>query len=318
MNITDTTTVTSGVVESYKRIAHMRGTPYLVHGLWGQLPQAKSLPGKHGRQAHFRMYDELTGGGIIPEGVTPQADTPQHTDVTSTVYDIGDHIIYSDVVDYSNADPLLVEFSEMLGERVYELLDSFIRDNISGGTSVYHANAVATRLLTADGPSTSDLDAVKTLLKTNKARFIKKMINATTGISTVPIRSCFMGICHTDKEDAFEALTGFIPVEKYAAQQNTHESEIGSYKHIRFVGTQNAKVFEEEGAAGIDVYSTLIFGSDAYGVLPVEGRSLQTIIKALGSSGVEDPYNQRGSIALKKTMTALIIKQNWIIRYEHA
>ena len=49
------------------------------------------------------------------------------------------------------------------------------------------------------------------------------------------------------------------------------------------------------GAKGRDVYATLIFGDNAYGVTEIAGGGLQHIVKQLGSAGTADPLNQRGT-----------------------
>ncbi len=52
----------------------------------------------------------------------------------------------------------------------------------------------------------------------------------------------------------------------------------------------------EGGAAGVDVYSTLILGDEAYGVTEVQGGGLKHIVKQLGSAGSGDPLDQRATV----------------------
>ncbi len=70
----------------------------------------------------------------------------------------------------------------------------------------------------------------------------------------------------------------------------------------------------EGGASNIAVFSTLIFGDDAYGTTEVEGGGLQVIVKPLGAG--EDPLNQRASVGWKALKTAEILIQPYIIRIE--
>lgn len=74
----------------------------------------------------------------------------------------------------------------------------------------------------------------------------------------------------------------------------------------------------EAGAAGRDVYSTLILGSDAYGVTELTGGGLENIIKQLGSAGTADPLNQRATSGWKATKTAEILVDNYMVRIETA
>ncbi len=70
------------------------------------------------------------------------------------------------------------------------------------------------------------------------------------------------------------------------------------------------------------VHSTLIYGQDAFGIVKLGGKgqpNIQTIIKPVGSSGSDDPENQRGSIAWKvKHFCAAILQDDFIVRLEHA
>ncbi|MBR7114302.1 MAG: N4-gp56 family major capsid protein [Firmicutes bacterium] len=72
------------------------------------------------------------------------------------------------------------------------------------------------------------------------------------------------------------------------------------------------------GAAGRDVYSTLILGADAYGVTEITGGGLQHIVKPLGSAGTADPLNQRGTAGWKLTKAAIRLVEQYMVRIESA
>ncbi len=74
----------------------------------------------------------------------------------------------------------------------------------------------------------------------------------------------------------------------------------------------------EAGKDGMDVYSTLFFGADAYGITEVEGGGLKTIIKQLGSAGSGDPLDQRATVGWKAVKTAAILSQPFMVRVETA
>ena len=73
------------------------------------------------------------------------------------------------------------------------------------------------------------------------------------------------------------------------------------------------------GASGADVYSTLIYGENAFGTIELggNGRNVQIIINAPGSSGALDPLAQRGTIAWKvKGFCTVILQDDFIVRIE--
>ena len=74
----------------------------------------------------------------------------------------------------------------------------------------------------------------------------------------------------------------------------------------------------EAGAEGRDVYSTLILGSDAYGVTEITGGGLQHIVKQLGSAGTADPLDQRATCGWKATKVAERLVEQYMIRVETA
>ncbi len=72
----------------------------------------------------------------------------------------------------------------------------------------------------------------------------------------------------------------------------------------------------EGGAAGVDVYSTLILGDEAYGVTEVKGGGLRHIVKQLGSAGSGDPLDQRATVGWKATRTAELLVPQYVVRIE--
>jgi len=72
--------------------------------------------------------------------------------------------------------------------------------------------------------------------------------------------------------------------------------------------------------AGVTLHNSLIFGSDAYGVIDVAGSgTLQTIIKPRGSAGTADPLDQRSTVGAKVMgYTAKVLNPLWIINIHHA
>lgn len=74
------------------------------------------------------------------------------------------------------------------------------------------------------------------------------------------------------------------------------------------------------GAGDVDVYSTLIYGENAFGTIEFNGngKNVEVYVDAPGSSGALDPLHQRGSIAWKvKGFTTVILQDDFIVRLEH-
>jgi N4-gp56 family major capsid protein len=95
--------------------------------------------------------------------------------------------------------------------------------------------------------------------------------------------------------------------------------EIGELYGVRFWETDKAKVFPDVGAgATVDVYTTLVFGAQAFGVVKLDGHNLQTIYKPLGSAGTADPLNQQSTMGWKTTFGVKRLQEAFMLRYECA
>jgi N4-gp56 family major capsid protein len=326
MATTTLTQVPPGTQAFYDRNLLERAKPSEVHGRFGQ---KRPISKKSGNQIKFRRYSALAVATTpLTEGVTPAGSSLAVTDITATLAQYGDFITLSDVVDMVNQDPVITEATDVLGDQAGLTIDQIRRDVLVAGTNVAYANGVAARVNVNAKLATTDLDKAIRFLKNQNAKFMKEGIPPSDGVGTGAVRKAFIGVVHPDTEFDLESLVGFKPVSDYPAQMGVMEDEIGAYKNIRFVSSTSAKVFTGGGAAGttvyknnaanFDVYATLIFAADSYGVCPLSGEAMQTIVKPLGSAGAADPLNQRSSVGWKAMTTTKILNEAWLIRLEHA
>lgn len=323
MGTTTRTQIAVEVDAFYSRTLLERAIPLFVHTRWGQV---RDIPRNGGTNTiRFRRYGNLTAATTaLTEGVTPTGSALSVTNITATVGQYGDFVTISDRLDYESVDATLMEAAEVLGDQAADTLDTLCRDVIAAGTNVQYANGAGARasidstdLITAATGGAEIRMAIRTL-KGNNAKKLTTMINPTDGYSTSPVNSCFIGIIHPDTTYSLDAETAWTPVEKYSSQMGVMEGEVGKYKEVRFVETSNAKVFTGAGASSIDVYATLIFGRDAYGVTRISGEALKNIVKPLGSAGTADPLDQRATTGWKATFVAKILNDDFIVRIEHA
>lgn len=320
MAVTGYAQIPAGVAAFYDRNMLERSTPALVHDKYGQ---SRPIPKGNSKAIKFRKYNALAVATTpLTEGVTPAGKQLSITDVTATLSQYGDFVTVSDVVSMTVEDPVITEATDVLGEQAGETLDTVYRDILNAGTNVIYAGAIDTatidtRVEVASKPLAKDLDLVIKTLKGQNAKRFTEMIQGSAKTNTYPIRPAFMGITHTDKVSDLEGVTGYKDVSEYASQGQVDPNEAGAYKSIRFLETTNAKIFTGEGAASVDVYSTLVLGKNAYGVVGLRGqRNIETIVKPLGSG--DDPLNQRATVGWKAMATAKILNDAFMVRYESA
>jgi N4-gp56 family major capsid protein len=153
-----------------------------------------------------------------------------------------------------------------------------------------------------------------------------EMVAATTKVSTFPIRPAYIGITHVNVIFTMQEMPGWISVEEYASESKVMDGEVGAYKNTRWIQTTQAKAWLGGGGAAsgdvkstssnADVYSLLLFGKEAIATVPLEGMSLENIIKPLGSAGVADPLNQLSTSGWKHTGARKILNDNFMTRGE--
>ena len=219
----------------------------------------------------------------------------------------------SDLLELTAIDNNIVEASQLLGNQAGKTLDTVSREVLNAGTNVQYADGqVKSRAaLTKDHKLT--VTAVK-----KAVRFLKKQ-------NAKKINGYYYAIIHPDCSYDLREDDRFIDAVKYKNPERIYQGEIGEIEGVRFIETTEAKIWAKAGAedAGndnqkIDVYSTLIFGANAYGTTTVEGNGLETIIKQLGSSGSADPLNQRATVGWKALKATEILSQPYMIRIESA
>lgn len=304
--------------EFYDRTLLYRAVAFFAHTKFGQV---RDIPRNGGTNTiKFRRYGNLSAATTaLTEGVTPTGSQLSVTDITASVAQYGDYITVTDVVDYESKDPVLIEAAEILGDQMGDTVDQITRDVLAAGTVVTYVGQSSRGAITTSNliTATEVRKAVRTL-KNAKARRITRMINASTGVATEPVAASYVGICHPNTTYDLQDETGWVPVEKYASTMKVMENEVGKINEVRFVETTNAKVFTGAGASSIDVYATIILGSDAYGITRISGEAVRNIIKPLGSGGSADPLDQRATSGWKITLVAKILNDAFMVRLEHA
>ena len=278
-------------------------SPLLVHDQFGQ---KHPIPKNGGKTIEFRKYSPLAKATTaLTEGVTPDGQALDVSAITATVAQYGGWIQLPDMLLLTAIDNNMVQATELLGDQAGRTLDTVTREVLNGGTNVqYYDGSVASRsALTAQNKLTVDCIF-------RAVRFLKSQ-------NAKPIDGSFVGIIHPDVAYDLMRSDEWIDLQKYTSNVgHVYNGEIGKVGGVRFVETTEAKIFAKGGAESVDVYSTLILGSNAYGVTEVTGGGLQHIVKQLGSSGTADPLNQRASVGWKAVKTAERLVEPYMIRIE--
>jgi N4-gp56 family major capsid protein len=315
----------------------------ILHDRFGQ---KTTLTKGNGNQVMWRRWLRLAVNTVpLSEGITPSGKQLAYENVLGTVYWYGDWVGITDVVDFMHPDNVLMMATKRLALQAAETKDVIVRDVINAGTSFLRVTAdgaspttgVGARTTVAGSITKRALDTAITMLEGANAKYFHGQMSASTKVDTSPLAPAYVCIIHPHvAHDLVNSNAGFatgdwIPRQKYASGGVAYPTEIGTYRNVRFVTTTLAKVWPD-AATGIstggstaaatfratsgtapDVYSCLVMGKDAYGVIKLEGAAATYYDRPGGNS---DPLHQRATAGWKACLGAAILEDEYMVRIE--
>jgi N4-gp56 family major capsid protein len=123
-------------------------------------------------------------------------------------------------------------------------------------------------------------------------------------------------------------MTGFKPVADYGPHTTPFEGEIGSIEQVRYLTSTvllpwaDAATGSTKGAMRsttgtyADVYPILYFGRDAFGIVPLKGKSSMTPMVVNPKPAPGDPLAQRGTVGWKLWTATVILQEAFMARLE--
>jgi N4-gp56 family major capsid protein len=326
-----------------------RAMPYLHIEKFGQ---TYPLPTNSTQTAKFRRYYMLGAGGsagpdngagtngagtafnipvaITPlvEGVTPSGSIIANQDYTVQLAQYGDYVTITDVIEDTHTDPVLAQMTDILGEQAAITLETLRFNVLKAGTNVWYANNVAGRVNVSTAISLTDQRRVTTGLNRQNARKISTVVASNPDFNTKSVEAAYMAICHPDLESDIRNMTGFVPVASYGPHTSPFEGEIGSVEQVRYLTSTVFAPFADAATSGTlgslrstsgtyaDVYPVLIFGRDAFGLVPLKGKSSMTPMVVNPKPAPGDPLAQRGTVGWKLWTGTVILQDAFMARLE--
>jgi len=332
--ITTTSDIPGELQGFYDRNLLENATRILIYDKFGQ---KRRMPPNMGTRINFKRFGKLPiNTSKLMEAVTPDGKKLSAVTLYATLSQYGDYITLSDWVMLTGLDPNLLEIGkELLADQMAEVSDTLTRNELLTGTNVRYAGGVVTTRATVNSAIVDeDVDSTLRSLENARAKKITGMNKPDSRTGTIPIRPSYIAVTHTDSRYDVEHLSNFIAVENYTKQDalSMYQGElieIGETRGIRWLATDMAKIWQAGGAAvgstglvadddtNIDVYGTLIFARNAYGIVPLQRGTMKNIVKGLGSAGTEDPLDQRATSGWKMARTEKILNEDWLFRLEH-
>lgn len=265
----------------------------------------------------------------LTEGVTPSGSQLANTDYTVQLYQYGNFTTITDVIIDTHTDPVLAQMTEVLGEQAAVTVETIRFNVLKAGTNVWYQGNVSSRANVAGAITLTDQRRVTTGLARQNAKKITKVVASTPAFNTTSVEAAFMGLVHPDLESDIRNMTGFVPVAKYGPHTSPFEGEIGSCEQVRYLastvigpflaaatGGASATTYRSVGGTYPDVYPVLIFARDAYGLVPLKGKSSMSPMVVNPKPAPGDPLGQRGTVGWKLWTGVVILQDAFMARLE--
>ncbi len=245
--------------------------------------QKSVLPANSGTTVNWRKFNALAITDTeLTEGVTPNGKSLSVTAITAQAKQYGDFVTISDLLAKTGIDKAMTEGAVLCGEQAALLIDTVVLSAMkAGATNFSHTGKMTSETVRK---------IVLELKKNNARRFPDGYYHA---IITPAQAFELMG----------EKDSGWIDAAKYGSIKKLLKGELGELHGVRFMESTNTD-------------TAYIYGADSYGVVDMEGGAGKPsiITKDFGSSGVEDPLNQRASVGWKNLFVAKVLDEKAIYK----
>lgn len=268
----------------------------------------KKLAANSGKTVYWNRMTPLAKATTpLTEATNPSAVDMSSTIVSATVSPYGNYTTVGQLYSLTSIDEGLTEHVSVHAQNAAETIDELIANELDGGGTTLIANSVAavSSIATSDTIDGADIRSAVRTLKLNKAiPFADGHFRAIVPVSVV----------HDLRGDS-EWLDAF----RYTDAENIRNGEIGRLHGVRFFETNNEVVSADAGAGNVDVYSTFVFGKDAYGIVDLAGQMGPRIyVKQPGANSTDNPLDMFSTIGWKAYFVAKVLNSDWVIELKGA
>lgn len=305
---TETTlTLTDEVKQWYETLLLDEALPNLIHA---QGAQVARIPRNKGVSVEWRRFGVLAAATTaLTEGTAPSDTQVTTTTVTASLTQYGAFHQYSDKLELTAIDPYLQKVAQIFGDQMGRTVDTLVRNVITAGTTVRYVNGLASR---------ANINSSAIISSTEIRRALRELKNQNAKPWK---RNQYGAFVHPYTVYDMFSDQNIVQAFQYAQARGDDNpvlnGEIGQYMGFIFMESSDARVFTSLGATGADVYATVFFGRDAYGITELGGGSAEVIAHPPGSAGAAIPLDQYGTIGWKMMFDTVILNHNWLYRLEH-
>ena len=301
MALTTTGTLSSVVKAYYDKRFLMRATAEFVYK---QLGKVGTVPKGEGKTVVWNRYTNPSAKTTaLTEGTDPTPSGLSATLVSATISQYGNFEQVTDILSLTSIDNSISSAVDLLAYEAALSIDTVIRNIAVAGTAVNYASGVANRTSIA-ATNVATIADVRKAVRTLKGQNAKPQSGGT-----------YMAVIHPDVEYDLQGDSNWVAAVQYTNMgvDRIYNGEVGKLYGVRFLNTTQAPILTNSGSAGVEVYQSMFFGQEAFGVSELQG--LSTFVDSPSPRSALRLYSDVG---WKAGFTAKILNDNYMVRLESA
>lgn len=279
--------------------------------------QRKSIPANAGVSVKWNRFTPLAVATTpLTDGSSnPSAVDMSTTQISATMAGFGNWTAVSDLFNLTSLDVGLQEHVEVHGQNCGETLDTLIRNELGGTSSVSLGGATTTLAVggaTTVGGITSanvmDGATIRKAVRTLKANKAQRFDNGY-----------FRGIMDVNQSyDLFGNTEWLNSISIYTDPTQLKAGIIGKLHGVEFVETNNGLALTTAAQSTFvttTIYSCYVFGKNAYGTVSLENQPGNRIyIKTPGPQDTSNPLDIYSTVGWKAFFAVKVLNASWIVR----
>lgn len=300
MGVTTTSTLTSLLQTFYDKKLLKRAEKELVYK---QLGRVGTFPRGEGQTIYWTRYTNMPVASTLVEATDPTARGISAVTVSGTVAEYGDLTQVSDFLSLTAFDNVINSAVELLGYQAGLTVDSVVRDVVAQTTNVLYASGVANRTSIAASNVMTIAD-------------VRKAVRKLRGANAKPLASgMFVAVIHPDVEYDLQGDSAWVNAAQYVEKgvNRIWQGETAEMYGVKFLRSANAPVLVNSGSAGTEVYKSLFFGEEAFGVSDL--LDVKTIVQSPSKNSALELYSD---IGWKAKFVAAILNNDFMVSVESA
>lgn len=280
--------------------------------------QVKNVPLNSGAVVRWTRFSPLALiTTALSEATNPAEVAMTATQVSATLAEYGNVTNVSSLFSMTQIDVDLKEHIEVHGQNAGESIDVLIRNEL-------HSGATAQVVSTAGGSTNTNLTDIHqtdifTGLEVRRAVRTLKINKAQRFESGL-----FRGIIGPASSYDLFGNSEWLDAHRYTTSDAIERGVVGKLHGVEFVETNNQYVALSGGFSGTpvtaasagvaNVYSTFVFGKNAYGVVNLGSITAPTVIvKNPGPNDTSNPLNMFSTVGWKMPFATKTLNSTWVI-----